>query len=398
MANSKKTITDINGVFASGLAAGIKSSGKRDLAFVYVPEAVSAAGVFTKNRFQAPCIPYNRQCLAAGGVKAVIINSGCANAATGRKGAADVRKTAKLAAEFLGLSPEQVVVSSTGIVGKHLPMDLMEKGIAKLLLNPFRREGTRAAEAILTTDLVKKEVFRSSRIGGETVSVAGIAKGSGMIAPNMATMLSYIVTDMHLGKREIAQLLTDAVDQSFNCMSVDTDTSCSDSVVMFSTGQKKVKLTPKIRAEFLNLLVSAAAELAKAVARDGEGATKLLEIRVGAARSAEQARGVALAVVNSPLFKAAMHGSDPNWGRIVVAAGKDRELGVDVDRLVVKLQGTEVFRRGEPLPFDRTKLHKLLKRSKEVVVELELKQGRESGKAWGCDLTRGYVDINTHYS
>lgn len=397
MTNSK-SITDIKGVFASGLASGIKANGKPDLAFIYVPEAVSAAGVFTKNSFQAPCIPYNRQCLALGGVKAVIVNSGCANAATGRQGAANVRKTARIAAEFLSLKPQQVLMSSTGIVGKQLPMAALEKGIAKLLLNPFRQEGTLAAQAILTTDLVKKEVYKTAKIGGARVAVAGIAKGSGMIAPNMATMLSYLVTDLYLTKREIQQLLTQAVDESFNCMSVDTDTSCSDSVILFSTGEKKVRLTPKSRAEFLKLLTSAAAELAKAVARDGEGATKLLEIKVDAARSAAQARGVALAVVNSPLFKAAMHGSDPNWGRIVVAAGKDRALGVDVGKLIVRLQGTEVFRRGEPKGFDRNKLHKVLKKSKEVLVELNLKQGKASAKAWGCDLTTGYVEINTHYS
>ena len=354
----KKTITDIEGVFASGLACGIKANGKKDLAFIYVPEAVAAAGVFTTNRFQAPNIPYNRKCFAAGGVKAVVINSGCANAATGRTGEKNVRRTSELAAKFFGLKSQQVVISSTGIVGKQLPMPVLEKGIEKLLLNPFRREGNLAAQAILTTDLVAKQTYRSAKIGGVTIEVAGIAKGSGMIAPNMATMLSYLVTNLSLGKKEIQSLLTSAVDDSYNCLSVDTDTSCSDTVMLFSTGAKKIKLTPKVRAQFLQLLTAASADLAKMIARDGEGATKLLEIQVDSAKSAKQARGVALSVVNSPLFKAAMHGSDPNWGRIVVAAGKDGSLGVDVNKLAVFLQGVEVFRRGEPRQFDRTKLHK----------------------------------------
>jgi glutamate N-acetyltransferase / amino-acid N-acetyltransferase len=391
-----KTITDIEGVFANGTSCGIKEQAP-DLAFIYVPNAYASAGAFTRNKFSAPCIHYTRKCLQASVLKAVIINSGNANAATGEEGLANSARTAALAAALLKLRPEEVAVASTGIIGKQLPMDKIEAGLANLLANPGARCGERALEAIMTTDTRPKRVHLSREIGGALVSVAGICKGSGMIAPNMGTMLSFLVTDARLDGGALQEMLLSAVDESFNMTSVDTDTSPNDMALLIATGRRGLEGQTE-RQAFLELLTSACQSLCRQIAADGEGAHRLIEVRVQGAASRQDARAVAKSVVDSPLVKTALHGADPNWGRIIAAAGKRPECKFDWERVDLELQGVLVFRDGAATdPQAREALFALLKQP-EIKVVLDLHQGAHSAAAWGCDLSKGYIDINTHYN
>lgn len=394
----KKNITNLKGVFAGGISAGIKANGKKDLAYLFIPDCYGSAGVFTKSAFIAPPLIVTQEALRRGTVKALIVNSGNANAATGKIGLRDARETAKVAAKLLGIKPHQVAVSSTGIIGKLMPMETVKAGLAKLLKNPLKRDGKNAARAIMTTDLTQKEVFVSGTVGGQRVNVAGFAKGSGMIAPNMATMLGFLVTDAKVDSSALRTMLRRAVNDSFNMTSVDTDTSTNDMVMAFSTGAKGKKVTgTKEKEEFLALLTKACQHLAKMIAADGEGATKLIEVQVVGARTEREARVIAKNVINSPLVKTAIHGADPNWGRVLAAAGKDPAVKVDPRRVDLTFAGAAVMRRGEVVPHDRKRIRKLMS-VREVPVRLQLNLGRGEAVAWGCDLTHGYVDINVSYN
>jgi glutamate N-acetyltransferase/amino-acid N-acetyltransferase len=393
-----KTITNLAGVYASGIAAGIKSNGKKDLAFIYVPKAYGSAGVFTVSAFAAPPLAVCKDALKRGVVKAIIINSGNANAGTGKEGLRDAKHTAELAAKILGLKAHEVAVSSTGIIGKPLPMQQITSGLTKLLSNPLARQGDLAAQAILTTDLTKKAVFTTGRVAGTKISIAGFAKGSGMIAPNMATMLGFLTTDAKIDSATLQKLLRQAVDASFNMTSVDTDTSTNDMVLVFSTGEKGRKIiSSKHKAEFLALLTKACQNLSRQIAADGEGATKLIEVQVEGARNLREARCIAKNVINSPLVKTAIHGADPNWGRVLAAAGKDPSAKVDPNRVDLTFAGACVMKRGKIVPHDRAAIRKRME-VRDVPIKLHLNLGKASATAWGCDLTRGYVDINVSYN
>lgn len=394
----KKTLTSLPGVYASGISAGIKLNGKKDLAFVYVPEAYGSAGVFTLSAFAAPPLTVCRTALGKGTVKAVIINSGNANAGTGRAGLRDAKETAHVAARLLGLKDHEVAVSSTGIIGKPLPMEQVRAGLQKLLRNPRAQNGTAAAQAIMTTDLTKKEVYVTGTVAGTKVTIAGFAKGSGMIAPNMATMLGFLATDAKVDSKTLRALLRQAVDDSFNMTSVDTDTSTNDMVLAFSTGKKGAKIIGSAhKKEFLALLTRACQHLAKLIAADGEGATKLIEVHVDGARTIREARCIAKNVINSPLVKTAIHGSDPNWGRVLAAAGKDPSAKVDPRRVDLTFAGAPVMKQGEIVAHDRAKIRKRMA-GRDVRIQLHLHLGKEAATAWGCDLTHGYVDVNVSYN
>ena len=394
----KRTVTNLPGVYASGIAAGIKSNGKKDLAYVFVPNAYGSAGVFTLSAFSAPPLLVCKQALKKNTVKAVIINSGNANAGTGAAGLRDARHTAGMAAKLLGIKASEVAVTSTGIIGKPLPMPTIKAGLEKLLAEPLTRDGDAAARAIMTTDLTQKEVWVTGTVGGERITIAGFAKGSGMIAPNMATMLGFLVTDAKIDSRTLQASLRAAVDDSFNMTSVDTDTSTNDMVLVFSTGRKGKAITsPKLRNEFRALLTKACQHLSKLIAADGEGATKLIEVRVAGARSIHEARRIAKNVVNSPLVKTAIHGADPNWGRVLAAAGKDPSAKVDPTKVDLTFAGAPVMKRGKIVPHDRAKIRKLMA-VRDIPIKLHLNLGKAEATAWGCDLTHGYVDINVSYN
>lgn len=394
----KKNVTTLRNVFAGGIAAQIKANGKRDLAYLFVPDAVGSAAVYTQSAFVAPPLIVTKKAQKRGTLKALVVNSGCANAATGKPGLQDAQETAALAARLLGIKPHQVAVASTGIIGKRLPMDKIRTGLLSLLSDPYQRDGDAAAKAIMTTDLTQKETFVTGTVAGQRVTVAGFAKGSGMIAPNMATMLGFLVTDAHVDNKTLGRCLRSAVDDSFNMTSVDTDTSTNDMVLAFSTGERgKAVRSKKAVAEFAALLTRACQHLAKQIAADGEGATKLIEVRVVGARNQREARLVAKQVINSPLVKTAIHGADPNWGRVLAAAGKDPTLKVNPSRVDLTFAGASVMRRGAIVAHDRQRIRGLMS-GKEVVVSLNLNLGKGSATAWGCDLTHGYVDINVSYN
>jgi glutamate N-acetyltransferase/amino-acid N-acetyltransferase len=393
-----KNLTSLKGVFSSGIAAHIKTNGKNDLAFIFVPNAYGSAGVFTRSAFAAPPLIYTKQALKRGVVKAVIVNSGCANAATGKAGMRDAQRTALTAARHLGIKPHEVALASTGIIGKRLPMDKMEAGLSKLLANPKARKGDSTAKAIMTTDLTQKEVYASATINGQRITVAGCAKGSGMIAPNMATMLAFLATDAKVDSKTLQSALTSAVNDSFNMTSVDTDTSTNDTVLIFSTGERGKKISSKAEKKaFTDLLTIACQNLAKQIAADGEGATKLIEVEVLGAHSETEARRIAMNIINSPLVKTAIHGADPNWGRVLAAAGKDPSLKVDPSRVDLTFAGVPVIRRGKIVGHDRTKIRQRMS-VRDVPIQLNLNIGKGRARAWGCDLSHGYVDINVSYN
>ena len=392
---SNKTITDIEGVYANGSHCGIKAD-KKDLAFIYVPDATASAGVFTKNKCAAPSVSLTKSHLAKSTLKAVIISSGNANAYTGEQGHQDTEKMIAITASKLGVLPTEVGVASTGVIGVPLPMEKLEAGITQLLENPKAQKGHDAAEAILTVDLVTKEVFKEAENNGETLQVAGISKGSGMIAPNMATTLTYLVTDAALDSEDLQNSLQAAIDLSLNQVSVDTDTSTNDMVLLFSTGAKALK-TDAEKAVFQSLLNEACIDIAKQIARDGEGAKKLFEVNVNGAASHQDAVIVSKNVVSSPLVKTAVAAASANWGRLVMAIGKEESVQVEDSRIDIAIGDVFLVKQGVPAEGVR-ELAEAQMQGDTVMVTINLNQGDFSATAWGCDMTESFIRINAEYN
>jgi glutamate N-acetyltransferase / amino-acid N-acetyltransferase len=347
-------------------------------------------------------VTLTRATVARGTARAIVCNSGCANACTGEKGLADARRMAQLAADATGCGPEEVLVASTGIIGHLLPMDKVENGIREAAQLLPTNEAGAAAEAIMTTDTVPKQyVVEATLPDGTSFRLGGIAKGSGMIAPNMATMLGFLVTDAGVPAPLLQKALKKSVDASFNRVSVDHDTSTNDMVLLLANGASGATVGSAIPLPaFQYALDHVTQRLAKMIARDGEGATKLLEVTVTGAASTRDAHRAALAVVNSSLVKSAVHGADPNWGRILAAVGYSGAR-VRLEKVNVHLGNPtslhHVLSNGEPLQFDRAAANVALK-SEEVHIRVDLGLGTGHATAWGCDLSREYVDINAHYS
>lgn len=391
------SLTDIEGVYANGMHCGIKPSAK-DLAYIYVPNCYASAGVFTRNQFQASSVVYTQHCVQKGTVKAVVINSGNANAGTGEIGTQHTKQIAKKAAQLLGLKPSEVGIASTGRIGQELPIERVLSGVQALLESPLRKEGSQASEAILTTDLCKKETYHAETVGKKTIIVAGFTKGSGMIAPNMATTLSFLATNAQVKKPDLQRLLREAIEDSFNMLSVDTDTSTNDMMLLFSSGEGKCELnTQEEWQAFKNVLWAACIDLAKQIAKDGEGATKLIEVSVVGAAKIKDAKIIAKNVIDSPLVKTAIHGADPNWGRIVAAACRNPDLKINPQKLELLIGNQVIFSKGMPAIFPREAVVNILKQS-TVPITLNLHLGKAQATAWGCDLTKGYIDINVEYS
>jgi glutamate N-acetyltransferase / amino-acid N-acetyltransferase len=391
-----KTITDIAGVYAGAIAAGIKPN-RLDLAVIHVPKAVGSAAVFTTNKAEAACVTYSRKLCKRNILKAVVVNAGNANAATGDEGLQNAKKMGKLTAESLGLRPGEVGVASTGVIGVQLPIAKVEAGIQSLLSKPLGQDGMSAAKAIMTTDLTDKHVFVEAKIGKKVIEIAGIAKGSGMIAPNMGTMLGFLVTNADIQTDLLQTMLLEATQKSFNMVTVDGDTSTNDAVFLFATGERKINLNSDDRALFQSLLTEACTVLAKQIAKDGEGATKLIEIQVNGAASHRDAAVIAKTVGESPLVKTAVHGEDPNWGRVLAAVGRAPEIKCNQAKIDIQFAGTTVFSGGAPTIFDRDAVHQAMA-ADTIVIVIDMNLGKGSATAWGCDLTRGYVDINVAYS
>ncbi len=383
----------VPGIRLAGVHSGIKAR-KRDLALIAFDEPQVCAAAVTTNEIKAAPVLVSAEHLAASGdaMRALVCNSGCANACTGERGDRDARATARQAAALLDILPAQVVVASTGVIGVPLPMDRLQRGLERCAaqLENGGKSSHDAAEAIMTTDRVPKLSAYSFYHGGKKHVVGGIAKGSGMIAPNMATMLAFIATDVPMSRDALQAELLACVDESFNMISVDGDMSTNDATYAFAPAGADAPPPAFGRA-----LRQVCLDLAQAMVADGEGATKTLTMHVTGARDAEQARAVARAVINSNLVKTALFGEDPNWGRMIAAAGAAR-VGLDPDTWSLLLNGKIWVARGAIEARSEAEAHRELELH-EIVVELQLGVGDARATAWGCDLSRDYVRINASY-
>jgi glutamate N-acetyltransferase / amino-acid N-acetyltransferase len=385
------------GFRAAALASGIKAEGL-DLALVAADAPCAAAAVFTTNRAQAAPVVVSRAHVAAGRVRAVIVNAGCANAATGAAGLADARETATLVARALGCAAEEVVVASTGVIGVALPMDKLRAAVPRAAAALSREGGAEVARAIMTTDTREKRTTVELEVGGTRVRVGGMAKGAGMIAPRMATMLAVFTTDATVEPALLQDALRHAVGASLNRITVDGDTSTNDMALVMASGAAGAPAIAGPGADFeafRDALTQAARTLAEMIVRDAEGATRFAEIRVEGARSEEDADRVARAIAESPLVKTALHGGDPNWGRILAAAGRS---GVDLDasRVDIHLGDVWVAQAGAARAYDEAVAHAAVT-ADPVHIRVNLNAGEAAGWMWTCDISRAYVDINAHY-
>lgn len=387
------TITSPKGFLAGAAAAGIKTKGGPDLGILYSEKPCSVAGRFTKNRIKAAPVQWCQNLVASGKAQAVIINAGCANACTGEQGLKDVKAMAQAAAKKLGMSVDAVLVASTGVIGQKLPVDRIVSGVKKIKLSA--NGGHELARAIMTTDTHPKEIAVAVEEHGFTV--AGIAKGAGMIHPDMATMLSFLTTDAKIDARLLDRLLGEAVDASLNMITVDGDTSTNDTVLILANGTGgAVKAGTKAAEAFVAALLKVCTYLARSIAADGEGATRLIEVTVEGAKSLADARIAARTIVGSPLVKSAVHGHDPNWGRIIAALGRS---GAEFDpkKVDLYLGKIQLMSAGEPVPFDKKTASAAMGKD-EVKVRVALGGGDFAATAWGCDLSAEYVAINSEYT
>ena len=388
------------GVRLAAAAAGIRYSGRTDLCLIELAPGTTAAGVLTRSLTASAPVEWCRSSLKRGRARAIVVNSGNANAFTGKLGRDAVVRTAEAAAKLLGAQKHEIYVASTGVIGEPLD-DAKITAALPALRGKLDPDGWQvAAQAIMTTDTFPKLATRTADIAGTPVTLTGIAKGSGMIAPDMATMLAFAFTDAAIPAAVLQQLLTRANDRSFNAVTVDGDTSTSDTLLLCATGQAKHK---RVRAAsdahlkgFRAALEDLLQDLALQVVRDGEGASKFVAITVTGAASAAAARRIGLAIANSPLVKTAIAGEDANWGRVVMAIGKAGEKA-DRDKLAIAIGGVRVAAKGLRVPdYDEAPVAAHMK-GREIVIEVDVGVGRGRATVWTCDLTHGYIDINADY-
>ena len=384
--------------FTAG-ASAIPRDQRDDLCVIHSAYACDAGGVFTTNKVKSASVVIDQLHLERNSVQALTIKSGNANACTGAQGFRDALLMAKLSADRLDLDPDQVLVSSTGVIGRYLPMDAIKSGIAEACGNLSPERGIAAARAIMTTDTVPKTAQTDVDLGGVTVRVGGMCKGSGMIHPNMATMLAYITTDAAVEVGIMSKLVRSIADRSFNQVTVDGDSSTNDSFLVLANGaagNEPVRAGSPQAEQLRAAMEQVARQLSRAIARDGEGATRLITVKVRGASSDDEARTAARAVASSSLVKTAVHGGDPNWGRIVCALGySGAELALD--RLHLTIGGLVVFERGSGVDVDLRAVRRAFEQPEiEIVATLGL--GPESAEAWGCDLSEEYVRINDDYT
>jgi glutamate N-acetyltransferase/amino-acid N-acetyltransferase len=393
--NWQRGVNFPKGFRSAGVYCGIKKPGLLDLALIVSDTEASVAGTFTQNRVQAAPVRWSKRVVAGGRARAIIANSGNANCLTGEQGERDAQRMAVMVAERLGCPPEQVVVASTGVTGVRMPMNAIEAGIPDAFARLSDGDDRATADAILTTDTFPKRACLELETPDGIVRIGAIAKGAGMIAPNMATMLAFITSDASIEPPTLQACLAEVVEQTFNCITVDGDTSTNDMVILLANGASGTTLRGHSLERFQQGLYQVCEYLAKRIVRDGEGATRLFEVRVEGASSPQEARQVARTIAESLLVKTALHGGDPNWGRILAAAGRSG-VPIELNHLRLTLQDVVVFENGQPIPFDEGALaQKLL--GEEVLIRLELGQGEASAHFWSCDLTAEYVKINSAY-
>jgi len=396
--NAKAGVTFPKGFKAAGVKAGIKKSGNLDLALIYTEKEAAVAGVFTKNAVAAAPVLVDKEHIKSGKAHAIVANAGCANACTGEVGLKNAQDMAKLAAAELGCDPYDVLVGSTGIIGVNLPMDKMAAGI-KAAADQLSEEGSvNAGNAIITTDTYSKACSFAVQIGGKEVRFGAIAKGSGMIQPNMATMLCYISTDANIGAPLLQKALSDIVEVSFNMISVDGDMSTNDTVLVLANGEagnEEIKEGTEDYRIFYDSLKTICQEMSKRIAADGEGATKFLTINVHGTKSFEDAKTVAMSIAKSPLVKTAFFGEDPNWGRVICAVGY---AGVPMvpEKTVIKFGDITVYANGLGADFDMEELSKVMAEH-DIAINVEMGMGDAAATVWSCDFSYEYVKINGEY-
>ncbi len=405
MKQIKGGVTAAKGYEAAATAAGIKYKERTDMALIYSQTPCTAAGTFTTNIVKAAPVKWDRQIIESGSaVQAIVVNSGIANACTGKEGFGYCKTTAETAAKALNIPEDAVVMGSTGVIGMQLPMEKMKQGIKVLAgkKNSSIENGTEAAKAIMTTDTCEKELAVQIEIGGETVTVGGMAKGSGMIHPNMCTMLAFITTDAVIGKEALQKALSEDVAETYNMISVDGDTSTNDTVLLLANGMagnREIRYGSEDYRKFSQALHAVNEYLAKKIAGDGEGASALFEARAVGCESTEQARTLAKAVVCSNLTKTAIAGHDANWGRILCAMGYSgaqfdpEKVDLFFESKVGKIQ---IVENGTAVNYSEEEAAKILSQT-EVTAIADIKMGDKEAAAWGCDLTHGYIDINADY-
>ncbi len=393
------SITAPQGFLAQGVEASIKKADKKDLAIIYSLQKCNAAGVFTTNKVRAACIDVNRSHLEDGQAQAIVVNSGNANACTGKQGWDDTLSMAQITADLLHLGARDILVASTGVIGVAMPMERISQGIQAAAASLSLTGGSNAAQAIMTTDISNKELAVEVNLGGKIVRIGAIAKGSGMIHPNMATMLGFLTTDAAISSQCLEKLLRDSCDKSYNMISVDRDTSTNDMLLILANGMAGNPIIDDDQSEdyqtFKDALDYVNVTLAKMIARDGEGATRAIEVQVLNADSNKTARVIARSITASNLTKAAVFGEDANWGRILCAAGYS---GADFDpgRVDIYLGAEKMAEDGMGLVFNEDRARQELQKD-PVIIKVDLKSGPHHATAWGCDLTYDYVKINASY-
>ncbi len=398
-------VTSPAGFKAASTAAGIKYQGRTDMAMVYSEVPCDCAGTFTSNIVKAACVMWDKEIVESGRkMQAVVVNSGIANACTGQEGYDACRKTAEAVNEALGVSADTVAVASTGVIGMQLPVEKLAAGVKAMApeLADSKEAGTAASKAIMTTDTINKEIAVTFEAGGKTVTLGGMSKGSGMIHPNMCTMLGFLTTDLSIDKKLMQEALSAVITDTFNMITVDGDTSTNDTLLLMANGLAENKTITEKNADydaFYEALNYVCEYLAKRMAGDGEGATKLFECKVVNAKTKEDARILSKAVVGSNLSKAAIFGCDANFGRFLCAMGYSGSKfdQNDVELFFVSKAGKlQVFDKGVPLSFDEDLAKKIME-EKEVTVYVDMHEGDAQATAWGCDLTYDYVKINADY-
>ncbi len=396
--NAKLGVTFPKGFSAAGVKAGIKKSGNPDLAVIYTKTEAVVAGTFTQNQVAAAPVFASKKVVATGTAHAVVSNSGCANACTGAVGDADAKKTQEVAAAALGCNPLDVIVGSTGVIGVPLPMDKVEAGVKQAVseLDPDGSE--KAANAIITTDTHTKSCSTTITVGDKEVRFGAIAKGSGMIRPNMATMLCYITTDLAIDQKLLQEALSTVVETTFNMISIDGDMSTNDMVIVMANGEAgNAKITEK-GADYdkvVEVLHAISEGMAERIASDGEGATKFLKIHVHGTKNFADAKTVGMAVANSPLVKTAFFGEDPNWGRVICAVGY-AGVPMDPEKTVVSFGGIPVYAHGVGANADKDALAKAMAEH-DIVIDIDLADGPEEATVFSCDFSYEYVKINGEY-
>jgi glutamate N-acetyltransferase/amino-acid N-acetyltransferase len=393
----------IEGVRLATGSAGIKYKGRTDVLLAAFDKGTTVAGVFTRSKCPSAPVEWCREQVKRGGASGLVVNSGNANAFTGKNGRAQVRFTTKLAGKALGCKPTEVFVASTGVIGEPLDAKKFDGVLEEIVARAKPGQFLEAARAIMTTDTFPKTATASAKLGKAKVTVSGIAKGAGMIAPDMATMLSFVFTDAPIEAKALQKLLSEGVEDTFNAVTIDGDTSTSDTLLLFATGAAAKRGAPKIKKakdpalkDFRKALMKVLADLSEQVARDGEGARKLVEITVEGAKNKTSARRIAMSIANSPLVKTAIAGEDANWGRVVMAVGKAGEPA-DRDRLSIWFNGIRVAHKGARDPsYDEAMVSEAMKKP-EIALKVALGLGKGMDRVLTCDLTKEYVAINGDY-